>query len=474
MKFLFAFVLLISCYSSIAQDTHYWALQFGTRSSLMGGAVVGRVKDNSAIFYNPACLAFIDTSSVTINADLYQLEKTRIENALGNQKDFNNDNFKNLPLLISGLIPTNNPNINMGYGFASSVDYGFHGLARIDGDYPIVDEAESPGEEATIGQLSLNSRITETTFGYGIGNKFNDRWSLGATILFHWRNQAYERNLYTRMFLNTAGSPLVSGDFLQNFSYDNLRSQLKLGVYYKGNHFDIGLAVNSPSFKIFGKGTVAADITANKILYHGQRIDVLANDRQEKLPSVYKTPWSVASGINIDMKRGQLGIAVQYYSGLEVYDILKAMPAAFVRPQQAYPDIGSDDFLRVKTGNKSVVNWAVAYEYVLNSKFTLDLSFRSDNSFYDRSVHDTRGIKPDISSWDIYHAVFGGNVSGRRLSVSTGILFGFGGNEKYEQDGNLEEPSERNFLQGNTIITKANYYSIGILFGITINFNKKS
>src|SRR5687767_15177530 len=86
MKFLLIPVLLISCYSCISQDTHYWALQFGTRSSLMGGAVVGRVKDNSAIFYNPACLAFIDTSSITINADLYQLEKTRIENALRSEE----------------------------------------------------------------------------------------------------------------------------------------------------------------------------------------------------------------------------------------------------------------------------------------------------------------------------------------------------------------------------------------------------
>jgi hypothetical protein len=75
------------------------------------------------------------------------------------------------------------------------------------------------------------------------------------------------------------------------------------------------------------------------------------------------------------MKRGQLGIAVQYYSGLEVYDILKAKPAAFVRPQQAYSDIGSDDFLRVKTGNKSVVNWTVGYEYMLNSKFTVGSEF---------------------------------------------------------------------------------------------------
>jgi hypothetical protein len=94
------------------------------------------------------------------------------------------------------------------------------------------------------------------------------------------------------MFLNTPGSPLVSGDYLQNFYYDNLRGQLKLGIYYRGDRFDIGLALNSPSFRIFGKGVVAADITANNMLYHGQRIDILANDRQEKLHSVYKTPWS--------------------------------------------------------------------------------------------------------------------------------------------------------------------------------------
>ena len=48
-----------------------------------------------------------------------------------------------------------------------------------------------------------------------------------------------------------------------------------------------------------------------------------------------------ASG-KILIRRGQLGIAVQYYSGWEVYDILKAKPA-LCRPQQ-YADIGSDDF----------------------------------------------------------------------------------------------------------------------------------
>jgi hypothetical protein len=365
----------------------------------MGGAVVGRVMDNSSIFYNPACLALIDTSSISINADLYQLEKTRIENALGKQKDFNHDNFKNLPLLFSGIIPTDNPSLKIGYGFASSVDYNFKGIARIDSNSPVVDDAESPGNETYIGQLSLSSRISETTFGLGIGKKLNDHWSIGSTLLFTWRDHNYERSLFTRMFLNKPGSPLVSGDHIESFSYNNLRSQVKLGIHYKGNHYDIGLSVNTPSLKLFGKGTVAADITANNILYQGQRIDVLANDRQEKLPSLFKTPWSIASGINLDMKRGQLGVTVQYFGSQKIYDVLQAKPAAFIRPPQAYPDIGSDDFLRVKTGNRSVVNWAVGYEYIINNKFTFDVSFRADNSYFEKNVHDVRGIKPDISSW---------------------------------------------------------------------------
>jgi hypothetical protein len=53
-----------------AQDTHYWTHQFGTRSALMGGAVVGGTRDNSMIFYNPAAVSFIDSSSLSINANI--------------------------------------------------------------------------------------------------------------------------------------------------------------------------------------------------------------------------------------------------------------------------------------------------------------------------------------------------------------------------------------------------------------------
>lgn len=45
--FRFIILLLVILYSipGLAQDTHYWNLQYGTRSTLLGGAVIGSVTD---------------------------------------------------------------------------------------------------------------------------------------------------------------------------------------------------------------------------------------------------------------------------------------------------------------------------------------------------------------------------------------------------------------------------------------------
>ncbi len=51
-----AVILLAGLHSARGQDTQYWNLQYGTRSTLLGGAVIGSVSDLSATYYNPGAL----------------------------------------------------------------------------------------------------------------------------------------------------------------------------------------------------------------------------------------------------------------------------------------------------------------------------------------------------------------------------------------------------------------------------------
>ena len=54
----------------LAQEMNYNTFQVGSRSALMGGAVVG-VRDTSATFYNPGALGFVENPSISVSANAF-------------------------------------------------------------------------------------------------------------------------------------------------------------------------------------------------------------------------------------------------------------------------------------------------------------------------------------------------------------------------------------------------------------------
>ena len=65
-------LLVLPVSTGLAQDTHYWNLAYGTRSTLLGGAVIGSVSDLSATYYNPGALGLNPAGGLILSAGVYE------------------------------------------------------------------------------------------------------------------------------------------------------------------------------------------------------------------------------------------------------------------------------------------------------------------------------------------------------------------------------------------------------------------
>lgn len=470
MKIFYSFFFLIVAFRSFAQDTHYWTQEFGPHSTLMAGSLVAGAEDISMLFYNPGAIGSIKTGAITISANLYRIENIKITNALGQQADFKSNQFATIPLMAGGMLKTKGK-LSMAYGLMSPVDFNFDGLARIDDFYPIVDDEVSPGDENVIATSAKSSNLKETIFAFGAGYPLNEHFSVGATALFTLRSQSYSESLLTRMYLNDADQTFVNTSDLENISYWNVRGGLKLGVTYTNGSWSYGLTLSTPTFNMMGTGVVAADIAANNFKLEDQRIDLLASDRQEDLKSTYKSPLSISGGVKYQNDKSTFALAAQYFSSINEYDVLRAKPGAFLRPEDLF-GTSSDFFLNVQAAAVPVFNMAVGYEYRINDNLTFNTGFRNDMSYYDQDISDSIGINPVITSWDLYHFDVGGLINKNHHGISCGLLFSWGTTDTYHQHGLVGgDFEESDFLQGEATIVKANYSSIGLMLGYTYNFN---
>ncbi|MEJ2004959.1 MAG: hypothetical protein P8X57_08370 [Cyclobacteriaceae bacterium] len=463
-------IAILSSQMLSGQDTNYWTQQFGTRSALLSGAVVAGTDDNSMVYYNPGALGFLEDGNISINANLYQLENITIENAIGQSADFKSSQVGNVPLLVSGMLNREKSKWKIGYGIMSPVAFQFKGTARLDDAYDFAEEDESPGLEDFIGEMTKSVRITEILGAIGFSRKLNDHFSIGFSNFLIFRNENFTRNFMASFFLNNDRNTLVSGTEIINLKYINVRYQLKAGIAWKvDDKWEIGATLTSPSVNLFGRGTIAENLTLNNTkLFSDDRRDLLASDRQVKLKSTFKSPLSFSVGINRHFNKSTISLTAEYFNGIDAYNIMQPEANPFVRPSDLYPDLTTEKFLTIESGASTVFNVALGYEYQISDVLTLLVGGRTDNSYFNAE----RTAATTISDWNLYHFSGGIIINKERSSLTLGLLGSTGSNDEYLQDGNLENPDENLILGGSLKFTKSRYTALGFLLGYTYRFRK--
>jgi hypothetical protein len=85
-----------------AQDAHYWTLSYGTRATLLGGAVIGSTSDLSATFYNPAAIGLLHDQGFILSAKVYEYNSLRVEDGGGEGVDLVAASTAPLPSFLAG------------------------------------------------------------------------------------------------------------------------------------------------------------------------------------------------------------------------------------------------------------------------------------------------------------------------------------------------------------------------------------
>ncbi len=484
--------LALTLSTAHAQESNYWTHALGTRSALMGGAVVAGVRDNSAIFYNPGALGFITNPSLSLSANAYQLNKMTQTNGAGAGLDVASRQIQTLPLLIGGVKRFKLlPRAIVGYGLHTNALSSTSASARREDILRVFTEpADSLQEYLGFVQYRNVHRDLSGVFtlGWQLSNRIKQRLAVGISTFVGLRIINYGYELTGQALPSDAPrgpfSYLAEVSTREAVDVTALRLSWRIGLAYEIGDWRLGLTITTPSLALGGLAVVSRELVLSNLyrsIPMGQRapyLDALASDRQGELSARWRTPLSIALGVERRFGRLNAGLTAEWFNSIGPYDVVTPEARQFLRPSTVNYPIPTGDFLRVTSGNKSVLNWAVGLEYTLSDPWVVYASYRTDVSYFQpksapvqTSVGRALGLPTTIGvarlGIDLNHLVVGATFRRERNDLSAGFTYGFGSRGQSVQLANMSNPTDRSYLFSEQQSVPIRYESFGLVVGFT-------
>jgi hypothetical protein len=414
-----------------AQDDHYWSQQYGAESTLLGGAMVGGSSDNSAIYYNPGSLAFINNPSLSIDANVYRMDKTVITDGAGNGLNLNSAQISIYPQIISGMLKlSKNERIKFSYTLLTRNHNNILMNTRYTGKAP-TNDPDNPDFEATtyVGAYDYVNQLDEQWLGIGAGYSLSGELGIGATLFGIYRGQTYQVTNYTREVNyvdpdNTFGT--VTND--EAIKYSSVRMLAKLGMAYVPGNLKFGLTLTTPSFGIYSTGSIQRE-NSNIIVSENpedMKDNFLIMDSKSGLTATYKHPLSIAFGIDYQMPKTRLVFSAEYFSRINTYHLLDpdseplVYPISYLDSAGLQPVIAS--YLHVENASRPVFNAGIGLSWRISKQFTVLMGACTDFTSYgkppeaDELLHGSGGF-------DIYHFNIGSSYHKQKHTVTVGFSY---------------------------------------------------
>jgi hypothetical protein len=410
-----------------AQDAHYWTLQYGPRSSLLGGAVIGTVTDVSATYYNPGALALAADPAFAVSANVFELSGVTLEGGGGAGVDLGTSSSGLRPSLVAGTLARD---------LLGRDVLAYSALTR------------SRGSQDLSGALLLSGadvppalQLEDVAAGVQFEGDFSDVWAgvsyahavgshMAVGVTWYGAIRSQRRRL---QLLSQGIAPDGTGDLeLETGSgrYSTVRTLAKVGVSFGTGPVTAGVTMTTPSLHLFGSG----ELQFNRSMF-GTDTTALAASVQTDLPAEYRSPLSVGGGFGVRVGASRLHVSAEWFDAIAPYDVMRGADAVAQQP----PDTFAVDAVQALD---DVVNWGVGLERRFAPSFSGFLSFAVDRSGL---TDDVERAALSVYPFDI-SSVTGGadfSVGQVRLTLGAGYAWGREIDERLteilrERDENLE------------------------------------
>ena len=398
-----------------AQDSHYWSEQYGTRAALLGGAMIGSVRDLSSTYYNPGATALNLEARFLLSARAYRNAKTTLVDGAGEGVDLTNSSQRPLPTFLATPIE---------FDWLGKHRIVYSALTRQQFDADLstnliqdLDVLPAPGEERTASAYTGSTELRETWTGLTWAYPVTERIGVGVTPYLVIRSQTVRAQ--TLIQVATQAGDVTIATRLRNRNYRHYRGLARIGVSGEFGRWSMGVAATTPSVSIGGSGQAAFN---GSLAGLEGADDVLASNIQSDLSPTFESRWALGGGFGLQLGGTRLHGSAEWFQAVDPFTALDA--EGFI-PQTGGEPLEND----IVAEYASVFNWGLGLEQSIGSAM-LFLGVNTDRA---AGNPDTPAVSTgSLTTYDLWHYSVGGSFRVGRSEFMLGLGFA-GGSQPFPQ-----------------------------------------
>ncbi len=401
--------LLLVAPTCHAQDGHYWTQQYGTKSMLLSGSVIGGVEDLGAVYYNPGRLAQIENPAFLLSASVYEYNSLSATDAFGSKQSVSKSEIKGVPTLAAGTFKVKFlPKHHFAYAIMTRQ------LADVSFNYKNEMENVPNGSFAIplksfSGEFSITNKGNEQWMGLTWSYPISKKLSVGVTTNFSSNNQSKGANIELRALSTTDSVAMYQ--YRRAYTYSETGLLWKIGLAGTFGKWNLGLTIKTPMIRLGGSGTYNYQLFYSSIPHlldnrPNPPPETYTSSSQEGIEVKSKSPLAIGFGITRPIGKSKIHFSTEWYSGISKYTLMAATP--HISQSSPTTTVG----FNLTDEMKSVWNAGVGLEFYISEHISGYGSFSTDFSSVPNDI--TRFIERTDeaanNSWKADFYQYGGGV----------------------------------------------------------------